>query len=95
VICPTFGSGSSGGGAGFERGEPARHLAGLVFEPFRLVGIGLAPARLVNGQDRSIEDAVAQRLQAQCGEARARRRAATILPPPARSSRKSRITRES
>src|SRR5271170_4542033 len=49
----------------FERGKAARHLAGLMFKPSRLVHVGLAPARLVNGQDRRIENAVAERLQAQ------------------------------
>src|SRR3984957_19052279 len=36
-----------------------------MLEPFRLVGLCLAPARLINGEDRGIEDAVAQRLQTQ------------------------------
>src|SRR5580700_5210216 len=50
---------------GFQRCECARHFAGLMLEPFRLVGLRLAPARLVDGEDRGIEDAVAQSLQAQ------------------------------
>src|SRR6516165_5861127 len=43
----------------FERGERAGHLAGLMLEPFRLVGLRLAPPRLVDGEDRGIEQAVA------------------------------------
>src|SRR5581483_2135859 len=56
----------------FERRKPARYLAGLVVEPLGFVGFRLAPARLVHRQDRRIENAVAQRLQAQGGEPRHR-----------------------
>jgi hypothetical protein len=55
---------------GFQACECTRHFAGLMLEPFRLVGFGLAPARFVDGEDRGIEDAVAQRLQAQRREPR-------------------------
>src|SRR5580700_9132882 len=50
---------------GFQRRERARHFAGLMLEPFRLVSLRLAPARLVDGEDRGIENAVAQSLQAE------------------------------
>jgi len=43
-----------------------------MIEPFLLVMLLRAPARLVHGKDRSIENAVAQSLQPQRGEARLR-----------------------
>ena len=77
----------SAGGAASSAASAARHFAGLMLEPFRLVRFRLAPARFIDGQDRRIENAVAQRLQAQAPRAAAVRSRGTILPPPARSSR--------
>src|SRR5579871_3787902 len=60
--------------SGLERGrrrlehrKRARNFAGLQIEPFRLVHLGFTKAALVDGEDRRIENAVAQRLQAQRG----------------------------
>src|SRR5690348_12757379 len=57
---------------GFQRHERTRHLAGLMFEPFWLVMLDRAPTRLIDGEDRGIENAVGKRLQAQRGKARPR-----------------------
>jgi len=60
------------GGRSIERGrvrlehsERARHFAGLMIEPFLLVMLARAPTRLIHGEDRSIENAIGQRLQPQ------------------------------
>ena len=50
AIWPTFGIGSSGGGVGFERGEAARDLVGLVVEPLRLVVLRRPEAAFVEHQ---------------------------------------------
>src|SRR3977135_994217 len=42
------------GWRGFERGERARHLAGLMVDPFRLMLGRIAPARLVDPQERAL-----------------------------------------
>src|SRR5258708_32653858 len=60
------------GWRGLERGERARHLAGLMVDPFRLMLGGIAPARLIDAQNRGIHDAGGQRLPTQRGEARRR-----------------------
>ena len=82
------------GRRGLERRQPARDLAGLVLDPFRLVALGRAKAPLVDLQDRRIQDAVGERLQAQRRKARLAS-FGMMRPPPARWSRYSRITRES
>src|SRR4029077_19674376 len=51
--------------ARLEHGARARHFAGLMVEPFLLVMLACTPSRLVYCEDRSIENAVAQRLQPQ------------------------------
>src|SRR5689334_18699839 len=53
-----------------QRFEPARHLAGLMVEPFLLVMLACAPSRLVDREDRGVENAVGERLQPQGGEPR-------------------------
>jgi hypothetical protein len=55
--------------SGFQARQRARHLAGLMVEPFRLVPVRAAPAALVNLQYRCIHQTVAQRLQRQRREA--------------------------
>ena len=52
-----------------EHGERPCHFAGLMIEPFLLVMLACAPSRFVYCEDRSIENAVAQRLQPQRREA--------------------------
>src|SRR5580700_5502956 len=47
-----------------ENGKCTRHLAGLEFQPFWLVHFRFTIAALVHGEDRGIEDAVGERLQA-------------------------------
>jgi len=44
---------------GFKGFQRAGDLAGLMIEPFLLVMFERAPSRLVNGEDRSVENAVA------------------------------------
>src|SRR5215472_3205125 len=46
-------------------GERAHHFTGLMIEPFLLVMLGRAPSGLVHREDRSVENAIAQRLQPQ------------------------------
>ena len=65
-----------------ERRQPARDLAGLVLDPFRLVPLGRPPP-LVDLEDRRIQDAVGERLQAQRREARVAS-FGMMRPPPAR-----------
>src|SRR6516162_11283057 len=45
-----------------QHGERAHHFAGLMIEPFLLVMLGRAPSGLVHREDRSVENAIAQRL---------------------------------
>src|SRR5690242_21670219 len=58
--------------ARLEHRERACHFAGLMIEPFLLAMLRGTPSRLVYCEDRSIENAVAQRLQPQRREARLR-----------------------
>lgn len=58
-----IGQAARGGGhyrwIGFKDFQSTVDLAGLMIEPFLLVMFARAPSRLVNGEDRSVENAVA------------------------------------
>src|SRR5262249_39077306 len=54
-----------------QRFKRPRHLAGLMIEPFLLVMLVRAPSRLINGEDRGVENAVGECLQPRGCEARA------------------------
>ena len=58
----TDGSGRRRGS--LEQSEGALHLAGLVVEPFRFMLLRRTPAALIDCQNRSVEDAIAQCLHA-------------------------------
>lgn len=51
-----------------ECSKRARHLAGLMLEPFLFVMLRSPPSRFVHGEDRSIENAIRERLQSQSRE---------------------------